>query len=245
GSSEDHYEKIPFDIVDWDDPEERRRNVEDELIELVEQLPEDATIFDVGCGPGRIAIPFLDQGRQVVPIDLTREALDHVAHFCDVPLIRGSALNLPVQDGVADLAISTGVLHHTPDPRQGIAENCRILKPGGRLYLRLFNRDGYYKYMYCWLGGAMRALRRTGKPGRLLVDGGMFQVYRRLRGLKSGDRVPTEKVRGVFVNYFLKDMVQLMSRQEVESCLATANMHIDSYAVKGTMHCYVATREDG
>ena len=95
----------------------------------------------MGCGPGRIAIPLYELGKKVVAVDLTREALIHLGRFCDIPLIRASALNLPVRDGVADLVVSTGVVHHTPDPRQGIAENCRIVKPGGRLYLRLFNGD--------------------------------------------------------------------------------------------------------
>ena len=166
-----------------------------------------------------------------------------MGQYCDIPLLRASALNLPVRDSIADLVISTGVLHHTPDPRQGIAENCRIIKPGGRLYLRLFNKDGYYKYMYGWIGGFMRTLRRSGPLGSGVVDRGLFQFYHLLRRLKSSDRVPKEKVRGVFENYFLKNMVQLMPRREVDSCLSTANMGIESYAVQGTMHCYVATKK--
>ena len=97
--------------------------------------------------------------------------------------------------------------------------------------------------MYGWIGGFMRTLRRCGPLGRGVVDGGFFPTYHLLRRLKSSDRIPREKLRGVFENYFLKDMVQLMSRHEVDSCLSTANMHIDSYAVKATMHCYNATKK--
>ena len=245
GSSEEHYRSFPFDIVDWDNSKSKLSAVEDELMELVHLIPETATIFDVGSGPGRITIPLCELGRQVVPIDLTREALGHLAIYCDVPRVRASALNLPVRSGVADLVISTGVLHHTPDPRQGIAENCRIVKRGGRLYLRLFNRDGYYRLMYGWIGGVMRFMRsQGGSLGRGIVDDVFFYLYCLLRRLKTNDRIPKDRQRGVFENYFLKDKVQLMTRAEVDSCLTTAKMRIDSYAVKSTMHCYVATKID-
>ena len=46
-------------------------------------------------------------------------------------------------------------------------------------------------------------------------------------------------------NYFMKDTVTLMRRAEVDACLATAGMSVEQYAVRSSMHCYVAVRKGG
>ncbi len=242
GSSEDHYEDFPFETVDWTNADTRQAAVEIELQKLLPTIPEDALIFDVGCGPGRVSVALADLGRKVVAVDLTRRALQMLGERRSIPALRADNLNLPLAEGIADWVISTGVVHHTPDPRQAIAENCRILKPGGTLYLRLFNKDGYYRVMYQYLGGAMRAMRRRGSPASLVVDKVCRPLYRVARRRFGQRRVPDEHLDALFENYFMKSTVTLMSKAEVDGCLATAGMDIVSYSVRSTMHCYVARK---
>ena len=241
-SSQEHYEVFPFDTVDWTDRESRLLSVEAELREFIPTLPVESIGFDVGCGPGRITVALHEAGCNVIAVDLSRVALDMLAQHVDVPRLRANGLNLPLFDNIADWVISTGVVHHTPDPRQAIAELCRILKPGGRLYLRLLNRYGYYAFMYGVLGGAMRALRRSGVAGRCFVNGVARPIYKLVRGRVGGGPVPKDKLDALFENYFMKDTVTLVTKAEVDSCLATAGMKVQTYSVRSAMHCYVAEK---
>ena len=47
---------------------------------------------------------------------------------------------------IADVIISDGVIHHTEDPHAAFAENLRILKPGGRMYLGVYKPSGRYPF---------------------------------------------------------------------------------------------------
>ena len=61
-------------------------------------------------------------------------------------------LRLPFPDAIADVVISDGVIHHTEDPRGAFAENLRILKPGGRMYLGVYKASGRYRFLYKYPG---------------------------------------------------------------------------------------------
>jgi len=243
-SSQNHYEKYPFDVEDMDDPKARLNAIDKDLRELMPSIAHDTIIIDSGCGPGRITTFLHEMGYKVAAIDLSRRALQELQARIDVPSLRANNLNLPLVSGFADLVISTGVVHHTPDPQQAIAENCRILKPSGKLYLCLFSRDGYYRFMYSYIGGFMRGLRRIGPPGRLIVNGLLRPLYVMMRRrITSNEAVPKEKLKALFENYFMKDTITLMRKDEVDAILATANMKVLKYNVRASMHCYIAEKQ--
>jgi ubiquinone/menaquinone biosynthesis C-methylase UbiE len=81
-----------------------------------------------------------------------------------VQWVRGDVLALPVADGSVDLAFCDGVLHHTPDPRRGFAELCRVVKPGGAVYAWLYPKEGALREA---VFGAARAVT-TRLPGAAL-----------------------------------------------------------------------------
>ena len=65
-------------------------------------------------------------------------------------------LRLPFANGIADALISDGVIHHTDDPRSAFAENLRILKPGGQMYLGVYKSSGRYPVLYKFPGDMIR-----------------------------------------------------------------------------------------
>jgi SAM-dependent methyltransferase len=63
---------------------------------------------------------------------------DHDNVFC----LRGDLLGIPLADASVDLVLCIGVLHHLEDPQAGLKELWRVLKPGGKLGLWVYGREG-------------------------------------------------------------------------------------------------------
>jgi len=66
----------------------------------------------------------------------------------NVWIIRGSALNIPLADSTLDFAYSFGVLHHTPDPEQGVREIARVIKKNAPAYLYLYEDHSENRMKY-------------------------------------------------------------------------------------------------
>lgn len=116
-----------------------------ELVALVASIafPPDACALDVGCGAGREAVFLAEYGFRAVGVDLSREALRIAAKRAqeagvEVDWREGNALRLPVEDQTVDLINDRGCFHLIPeeDRSRYAAEAARVLKPGGRLFLR-------------------------------------------------------------------------------------------------------------
>jgi len=75
--------------------------------------------------------------------------------------VQGDNLRLPFRSGCADLVISNGVIHHTPDPRAAFGELARVLRPGGTLVVSVYDRRSWYRPVYRYAGGLVRGLRRA------------------------------------------------------------------------------------
>lgn len=90
-------------------------------------------VLDVGCGAGQELLPFLRQGVRAIGIDLAPT----VGHHGLVPatFVRASATAIPCQDGSLDLAIYRLALPYAHNPT-ALAEVARVLRPGGRLFLK-------------------------------------------------------------------------------------------------------------
>ncbi|MEI7770487.1 MAG: class I SAM-dependent methyltransferase [Chloroflexales bacterium] len=95
-------------------------------------------ILDAGCGTGGDAL-FLQRYGAVVGIDYSADAARLGAGRIPGMFARGSVASLPFTDESFDLVTSFDVLYHraVPSEAAALAEARRVLRPGGRLLMRL------------------------------------------------------------------------------------------------------------
>ena len=124
----------------------RGRAAKSEFARLLDQAtPGDAKILEVGCGTGQMSLFLATADRVVVGADLTRASLELGAdaaqrYGLDKVRFVETDLRAPgLVPGAFDVVYSSGVLHHTPDPRASFAALAKLCRPGGIIVLGLYN----------------------------------------------------------------------------------------------------------
>ena len=103
---------------------------------------EGKLVLDAGCGMGRFAEVIHRYGGEYVGLDYSfavDAANANAGHLPAVHFVQADLFRLPFADEAFDLVMSLGVLHHTPDPRRAFASLPRVLKPGGRLTITVYD----------------------------------------------------------------------------------------------------------
>lgn len=101
-------------------------------------LPADrgAVLLDAACGAGRSTRAWLAAGyTRVVGVDLL---LRHETP--GFPYVVGDLRRLPLADDRFDFAFVGSALYYLPDPRVGLRELSRVLRPGGTLLFTAHTR---------------------------------------------------------------------------------------------------------
>jgi ubiquinone/menaquinone biosynthesis C-methylase UbiE len=89
--------------------------------------------LEVGCGTGR-NLPLYPDGQRVVALELDRHVLRAARRRAShVPLVLGSAEDLPFRTGQFDTVVSGLVFCTVRDPQRGLREVRRVLADGGQL----------------------------------------------------------------------------------------------------------------
>jgi ubiquinone/menaquinone biosynthesis C-methylase UbiE len=101
-------------------------------------------ILDLGCGTGRFTLALAHTFNCPVLGVEPSEAMLKVArqHFyAHVDWRLGTAENIPVETGTADLVFMSQVFHHLLDPAKALQEVWRVLASGGFLAIRNSTRE--------------------------------------------------------------------------------------------------------
>lgn len=160
-------------------------------------LFKDKRVVDAGCGAGKYGAAMVRFGAaHVTGVDITVGGLEKARRQSSkfpegarMEFRQGSVTDLPVEDGVADLAWCNSVLHLVDDPLKGLKELNRVLKPGGKAFIYVNGSFGLLEILVRALYAAnqdlprslfQHALAATGmNPGRVAwVVGFTFANYR-------------------------------------------------------------------
>jgi ubiquinone/menaquinone biosynthesis C-methylase UbiE len=118
-------------------------------------------VLDYGCGPGNDLTGFAIHtgARRIVGVDVSPSALQLARHRLSlhgvgpdraelVRLTDDHVADLPFEDASFDFVSSQGVIHHASEPAAILRELHRVLKPGGRGSIMVYNRDSVWFHLH-------------------------------------------------------------------------------------------------
>jgi SAM-dependent methyltransferase len=121
------------------------------------QLKPGATLLDVACGTGVVAVTAAAAGAKVRALDLSPVLLDHARANArtagvDIDFAEGDVEALPYPDASFDFVLSQFGHMFAPRPEVAIAEMLRVLKPGGRIAFSTWPPDQFVGRMFALVG---------------------------------------------------------------------------------------------
>lgn len=107
------------------------------LDRIVEPLSAESLILEAGCGMGQFVYLLHQRGKTVIGVDITEVELARSKRACpELNLQIQDVRNLAFADESVDLMVSLGVVEHFEEgPDQVLAEACRVISPGGILFI--------------------------------------------------------------------------------------------------------------
>ena|SRR5271167_4741498 len=238
------YDQHPFDWVAPDLSEPIEEFVSRPLVDLIEKLDSDSLVLDIGCGPGRVLGILGRRQIKCVGLDCSRVSVGLAARRYGRPGVIGDNLLLPFADACADVVISDGVIHHTEDPQAAFAENCRVLKPSGRMYLAVYKPAGRYPWLYKYPGAVIRSGVRHRLTSPLVT---MFAQtpYFLIHFLRSKGRRTWAGARNLFFDYFVTPRVEFLPRSIVENWCDKQGVRVVLYDENrgGNVHSFCLEKE--
>jgi ubiquinone/menaquinone biosynthesis C-methylase UbiE len=131
------------------------------VIALLDLKP-GARILDLCCGQGRHAVPLTRAGYRVTGLDRSSYLLEQAQKAAsraevDVQWVRGDMRWLPWQgqfDACVNLFTAFGYFEDDSENEEVLRQVYRVLKPEGRFFLDLSNRD--YYLLHLWPNGWRR-----------------------------------------------------------------------------------------
>ena len=155
------------DILGWTKPQARRRielEISDDfhqgLLDWLQQVGwsfNESIVADVGCGTGALVAQLVKHHACVIALEpsptwgyAARMRLNASGDEHQAQILRSNGATLPIKDKSLDYVISLQVLGHVDRSaaRQIVCEIARILKQGGRAYVRFENYLSFWEPHY-------------------------------------------------------------------------------------------------
>lgn len=125
----------------WDDLARTLLPLPEYFPQLLEQVPANATVLEIGVGTGNLLMELATRPAKVIGVDHSPAMLEETRKrlvSCgsgEVELRLGEMSHLPLPDASVECVVANMVLHHAADPAAVLAEVHRVLAPDGALLL--------------------------------------------------------------------------------------------------------------
>ena len=109
-------------------------------------------VLEAGCGTGYLVKYLSDNGFDCYGLDNSHEAV-RIAKSYNNPdkIILGDLNRIPFKNNFFDSALSLGVIEHSHNPKQMLAELCRVLKDHGILYITVPKKWHWYFFQRLYI----------------------------------------------------------------------------------------------
>lgn len=118
-------------------------------------LPDNSTGFDMGCGSGRWAkwvAPKVSKLHCIDPSNALEIAKKNLISHDNIIYHKASVDSVEIEDSSQDFGYSLGVLHHIPNTADAIKSCSKLLKPNAPMLLYLYyafdNRNFIFKLLW-------------------------------------------------------------------------------------------------
>ena len=154
-------------------------------------------VLDVGCGSGDLCAAAAARGARATGVDLAEGMLRAAreAHP-ELDLRRADAEDLPFADASFDAALAAFLVNHLPHPERGAAELRRVVAPGGRVAVAMWDRPERVEFLGLF-DAAMRAANINrqlafppGPPAFRFADDGELRALLEGAGLEGVEIAP-------------------------------------------------------
>jgi ubiquinone/menaquinone biosynthesis C-methylase UbiE len=127
-----HYDSVA-DTYDHHYDHPRGRSYHNHLSRyLIEALPEEGDLLDIGCGTGLFMDKYIRHGGTAVGLDISRKMVERGRLRCTgCEFTIGTGEYLPFADAAFDAVASLLVFSYVRHPDVMLAETYRVLRPGG------------------------------------------------------------------------------------------------------------------
>jgi len=97
-----------------------------------------ASVCDVACGPGHLALSFAGKAVRIVGVDAAPNMLRQLERLAkersvNVETVLADAGSMPLPSNSFDVVVSRLAPHHFPDAANAVREMTRLAKPGGQV----------------------------------------------------------------------------------------------------------------
>jgi SAM-dependent methyltransferase len=182
-----------------------------------------ARVLDVGGGPGYFRAAFESAGARYVAVDPDVGELS-AAGSPGPNTVLGSGMALPLRDDAVDIAFSSNVLEHVPDPWRMADEMVRVTRPGGTVVISYTlwwgPWGGHETAPWHYLGGrraAQRYRRRYGAPPKNEFGTSLFPLTAAdgIRWARRCDRATVVAVEPRYLPSWARGLVRVPGLREV------------------------------
>jgi len=158
---------------------------------IMENLPPNPKILDVGCGGGILSEALAKAGAQVTGLDLSEASLESARRHTQSQNLQIDYRYENVETlaereaGAFDAIACMEMLEHVPEPAKVIAACAKALKPGGHAFYSTINRTPK-AFLFAIVGGEyiLRLLPRGTHTYSKLIRPAELKAWNRAAGLE-------------------------------------------------------------